>query len=184
MSKRSSSIRFDPIHVSRRLREGLEEANDLRERRHSKEALEILEALAKRYPNQPDVLGLMVNIYHDLKDDRGYLHAILALHRLTPNRAEVKLGLAGGYLANNRPALAYHTFQEFLRKWPNHEQAARVAKLLPDLDKVLEEALADLSLPPTFSFESKLDFASKHEEAQVLMEAGEFERGKRLAEGA
>jgi len=182
MSKRSSSIRFDPIHVSRRLREGLEEANDLRERRHSKEALEILEALAKRYPNQPDVLGMMVNIYHDLKDNRGYLRTMFALHRLTPNRAEVKLGLAGGYLANNRPALAYHTFQEFLRKWPNHEQAARVAKLLPDLDKVLEEALADLSLPPTFSFESKLDFASKHEEAQVLMEAGEFERGKRLAE--
>ena len=182
MSKRSSSIRFDPIHVPRRLREGLEEASDLLERRHPKEALEILEELAKRHPNQPDVLGLMVNIYHDLKDDRGYLHAILALHRLTPNRAEVKLGLAGGYLANGRPALAYHTFQEFLKKWPNHKHAAGVTKLLPDLDKVLEEALADLNLPPALSPESKLDFASKHEEAQVLMEAGEFERGKRLAE--
>lgn len=182
MSKRSSSTRFDPSHLPRRLREGLEEASDLLERRHPKEALEILEELAKHYPNQPDVLGLMVNIYHDLKDDRGYLHAILALHRLTPNRAEVKLGLAGGYLANGHPALAYHTFQEFLKKWPNHEQAAGVAKLLPNLDKVLEEALADLNLSPALSPESKLDFASKHEEAQVLMEAGEFERGKRLAE--
>jgi len=182
MSKRSSSTRFDPSHLPRRLREGLEEANDLLERRHPKEALEILEELAKRHPNQPDVLGMMVNAYHDLKNDRGYLHTMIALHRLTPNRAEVKLGLAGGYLANSRPALAYRTFQEFLRKWPNHEQAAGVTKLLPDLDKVLNEALADLNLSQTLSPESKLDFASKHEEAQVLMEAGEFERGKRLAE--
>ena len=182
MSKRSSSTRFDPIHLPRRLREGLEEANDLLERRHPKEALEILEELAKRHPNQPDVLGMMVNAYHDLKNDRGYLHTMIALHRLTPNRAEVKLGLAGGYLANSRPALAYRTFQEFLRKWPNHEQAAGVTKLLPDLDKVLNEALTDLNLSQTLSPESKLDFASKHEEAQVLMEAGEFERGKRLAE--
>ena len=182
MSKRSSSTRFDPIHLPRRLREGLEEANDLLERRHPKEALEILEELAKRHPNQPDVLGMMVNAYHDLKNDRGYLHTMIALHRLTPNRAEVKLGLAGGYLANSRPALAYRTFQEFLRKWPNHEQAAGVTKLLPDLDKVLTEALTDLNLSQTLSPESKLDFASKHEEAQVLMEAGEFERGKRLAE--
>jgi len=125
---------------------------------------------------------MMVNAYHDLKNDRGYLHTMIALHRLTPNRAEVKLGLAGGYLANSRPALAYRTFQEFLRKWPNHEQAAGVTKLLPDLDKVLTEALTDLNLSQTLSPESKLDFASKHEEAQVLMEAGEFERGKRLAE--
>jgi len=182
MSKRSSSTRFDPSHLPRRLREGLEEANDLLERRHPKEALEILEELAKRHPNQPDVLGMMVNAYHDLKNDRGYLHTMIALHRLTPNRAEVKLGLAGGYLANSRPALAYRTFQEFLRKWPNHEQAAGVTKLLPDLDKVLNEALTDLNLSQTLSPESKLDFASKHEEAQVLMEAGEFERGKRLAE--
>ncbi len=182
MSKRSSSTRFDPSHLPRRLREGLEEANDLLERRHPKEALEILEELAKRHPNQPDVLGMMVNAYHDLKNDRGYLHTMIALHRLTPNRAEVKLGLAGGYLANSRPALAYRTFQEFLRKWPNHEQAAGVTKLLPDLDKVLTEALTDLNLSQTLSPESKLDFASKHEEAQVLMEAGEFERGKRLAE--
>ncbi|OIN87163.1 MAG: hypothetical protein AUJ21_11910 [Anaerolineae bacterium CG1_02_58_13] len=182
MSKRSSSTHFDPVHLPRRLREGLEEANDLLERRHPKEALEILEELAKRHPNQPDVLGMMVNAYHDLKNDRGYLHTMIALHRLTPNRAEVKLGLAGGYLANSRPALAYRTFQEFLRKWPNHEQAAGVTKLLPDLDKVLTEALTDLNLSQTLSPESKLDFASKHEEAQVLMEAGEFERGKRLAE--
>jgi len=182
MSKRSSSTHFDPVHLPRRLREGLEEANDLLERRHPKEALEILEELAKRHPNQPDVLGMMVNAYHDLKNDRGYLHTMIALHRLTPNRAEVKLGLAGGYLANSRPALAYRTFQEFLRKWPNHEQAAGVTKLLPDLDKVLNEALTDLNLSQTLSPESKLDFASKHEEAQVLMEAGEFERGKRLAE--
>jgi len=182
MSKRSSSTRFDPSHLPRRLREGLEEASDLLERRHPKEALEILEELAKRHPNQPDVLGMMVNAYHDLKNDRGYLHTMIALHRLTPNRAEVKLGLAGGYLANSRPALAYRTFQEFLRKWPNHEQAAGVTKLLPDLDKVLNEALTDLNLSQTLSPESKLDFASKHEEAQVLMEAGEFERGKRLAE--
>jgi len=36
------------------------------------------------------------------------------LHNLTPNRAEVKLGLAVAYLNNGQMALALQTFRQFL----------------------------------------------------------------------
>lgn len=48
MSK-NSSLRFDPINLPRRLREGLQEADDLLERGKSQQALELLSELDKSF---------------------------------------------------------------------------------------------------------------------------------------
>jgi len=40
----------------------------------------------------------MTNNYLDIGDQHGYLFAIRQLDELTPNKVEVKLGLAGAYL--------------------------------------------------------------------------------------
>ena len=87
MSK-NSSLRFDPINLPRRLREGLQEADDLLERGKSQQALELLSELDNSFPRQPDVLGLMANANLDMDNQHGYLHAIHKLHELTPNRAD------------------------------------------------------------------------------------------------
>ena len=177
MSKKTYLTRVDPINLPRRLREGLEEAETLLDRQHPNEALELLHELDKKYPRSPDVLGLMGNAHIDMQNQHGYLHVMRKMHDLNPNRAEVKLGLAGGYLSNGRLALALQTFRQFLKKWSNHERAMDVQETVAKLETGLADILSQLGL----SIETGLEFAAKHEELQILMEAGELKRCKQLA---
>lgn len=176
MPKNPYPTRVDPINLPRRLREGLEEAETLLDSEHPQEALELLRELDKKFPRSPDVLGLMANARVDMHDQHGYLHAMRRLHELTPNRAEVKLGLAGGYLSDGRVALALQTFRQFLKKWSHHERAAEVQDTVAELETGLAKILDGLGL----SLKNGLEFASMHEELQVLMEAGELKRCKQL----
>src|SRR5262249_587685 len=65
----------------------------------------------------------------------------------------------------------------FLKRWPHDERATDIQKTIPVLEQELTEMLEKLD----FSLENGLDFASRHEELQVLMELGQYERGKQLA---
>jgi tetratricopeptide (TPR) repeat protein len=177
MSKKNFPTRIDPINLPRRLREGLAEAEDLLDNNEPREALELLQELDKKFPRQLDVLGLMGNAYTDLQDTHGYFHTMFKLHNLIPNRADVKLGLAGAYLFTGRLALALQTFRQFLKQWPRHEGAADAQKMIPELEQALSELLPEFGL----TLETGFDFACKHEELQVLMEIGQYERCKQLA---
>jgi tetratricopeptide (TPR) repeat protein len=176
MSK-NFSPRFDPINLPRRLREGLQKADDLLEQGESQQALEILSELNTSFPRQPDVLGLMANANLDMNNQHGYLQAIHELHELTPNRAEVKLGLAGAYLSNGYPALALQTFHQFLKRWSHDERAADVQKTIPQLEDALRELLQDLG----DSLETGFEFACQHEEIRLLMELGNYTHCRQLA---
>ncbi len=176
MSK-NFSPRFDPINLPRRLREGLEEADNFLAQGESQQALEILSELNKSFPRQPDVLGLMANANLDTDNQHGYLHAIHELHELTPNRAEVKLGLAGAYLSNGYPALALQTFRQFLKRWSHDERASDVEKTIPQLENALRELLHD----PGDSLETGFEFACQHEEIRLLMESGNYTRCRQVA---
>ena len=177
MSKKNFPSRLDPRNLPRRLREGLAEADELLSKNKPQDALELLQELDRKFPRQTDVLGLMANTYIELGNQHGYLHALYQLHNLTPNRAEIKLGLAGAYLANGRMALALRIFRQFLKQWPHDERVDDVQKTISQLEQGLTETLSQLDI----SLEDGLDFACKHEELQVLMEFGNYERGKQLA---
>ncbi|MBN2116520.1 MAG: tetratricopeptide repeat protein [Anaerolineales bacterium] len=177
MSKKSFPTRLDPINLPRKLRDGLAEAESLLAKNEPQDALNLLQELDRKFPRQPDVLGYMANACLDLGDQHGYLHAIYQLHNLTPNRPDIKLGLAGAYLATGRIALALRTFRQFLKQWPHDERATDVQKTIPQLEQGLTEMLGQMD----FFLESGLDFVCKHEELQVLMELGNYERGKQLA---
>ena len=177
MGKKNVSFSIDSINLPRRLREGLQEADNLLDDNEPQQALEILHELDKKFPRQTDVLDLIANAYVDLGDDKGYLHTLLELHSLTPNRAEIKLGLAGGYLATSRFALALQTFRQFVQKWPRHERAAEVHRTILELEKIVAKILAEFGM----TVEGEWDFVCKHEELQILMERGQYERCKQIA---
>lgn len=178
MSKRKKkSPRPGPGNLPRRLSEGLNDAESLLANENIEDALGLLLELEEKYPNNPDVLGVMANAYIDSGNMRSYLHAMYRLHKLTPNRPDVKLGLAGGYLANNRPALALRTFRQFLKRWPKDERAADVHNTISELEAGIRENLDKLD----FSLETGLDFECRHEELQVLMGLENFERCKKMA---
>jgi tetratricopeptide (TPR) repeat protein len=165
-------------NLPRRLREGLDEADDLLSKyKQPEEALELLQDLNKRYPRQADVLGIMANTYLDLGDKRGYLNTMYKLHKIMPNRGDVKFGLAGAYLSNGRFALAYQTFGEFLKKWKHHERVKDAEDALVMLKEGLDDILAQLGL----DFEDGLKFAAQHELLQVFMGLGEYRQCKQLA---
>lgn len=178
MRKGQLPTHINPVNLPRRLREGLDEADILLEEGRAAQALEILEELDERYPNQVYVLGMIIEACSHLKDGRGFLSAARRLHRLTPNRPDVKLSLASAYLANMFPALALTTFREFLRRWPQHEEAANARKTVEALEAELPQMLAKAGL----DFDADFDFACQHEEAQVCLNTGEFARAKSLAE--
>ncbi len=178
MSKKHPPTRIDPINLPRRLREGLGEAEELLEKGQPALALETLKDLDERYPNQVYVLEMMADACYDLNDDLGYLKAMHSLHRLTPNRPEVKLGTAGAYLANGYLVLALIGFREFLRRWPQHERAGEVRETVQKLEEGLPKILAEAGL----DFETDLEFAAQHEEVQVCLNSGNFGRGKALVE--
>ena len=177
MNKKGKQARTDSIILPRRLREGLYEADVLLAQDKPQQALELLQELNQKFPRQPDLLGLMVNACLDVDDQHGYLLAIHKLHELTPNKAGVKLGLAGAYLANGCPALALQTFRQYLKRWPNDERAGEIQKTIQQLEKALTEFLSEIG----FSLDTGLDFASKHEELRLDMEQGNYNRCRQLA---
>ena len=159
------------------MREGLAEADDLLAQDKPEQALDLLSELNKSFPRQPDILGLMANANLDMDNQHGYLRAIHGLHELTPNRGEVKLGLAGAYLTNRYPALALQTFRQFLKGWPHDEHASDVKKTIPELETSLGEMLTSLG----DSLETGFEFACKYEEVRLLMEMGSHTRSRQLA---
>ena len=177
MSKNKKQNQLDPVNLPRRLRQGLEEAEDLLNQGKPQEALELLHELDKKFPRQPDILGLLANAYLDIQDQQGYLRSIYQLHTLTPNKADVKLGLAGGYLSNGYLALALQTFRQFFSRWPNDERAAEVRKTIIQLELGLPEVLAEIG----FSVETGFNFACQQEELRLQMELGNFNRCRQLA---
>ena len=179
MNKKTKQKSNDnPANLPRALRVGMFEADQLLERGKPQEALEILKELAQKFPNQPDVLSSLTNAYHDLNDIRGYLHGIYKLHGLSPNKAEIKIGLAGGYLSNGYMALALQTFRQFVQRWPEHERAVNAQKTMAEL----EQALATVLSEHGFSMENDFDFACKQDELRLNLDMGNYDRCRKLAQ--
>jgi tetratricopeptide (TPR) repeat protein len=177
MSKRNFPTRIDQIHLPRRMREGLEEAERLLAQDKPQEALDLLTELDRQFPRQPDILGWMANANLEMGNGHGYLHAIYKLHELLPNRAEVKAGLAGAYLSNGYLALAIQTFSQFLKRWPNDERASDIQKTIPELEMVLEELL----LESGNSLETGFELACLHDEVRLQMDLGNYARCRQQA---
>ena len=171
------SVAINSINLPRRLREGLAQAEELLSEGDPQHALDLLHELGAKFPHQPDILGLTANAYLDTGNQHGYLHAIYKLHGIMPNRADVKLGLAGAYLTNGYLALALQTFRQFLKHWSHDERVSDVQKTIQQLEKGLEEILAELGDAPERGYE----FACQHEELRLMMEAGNYSRCRQLA---
>ena len=176
MTKKISAA-TNSINLPHRLREGLAQAEKLLMEDNPQQALNLLHELEIKFPRQPDILGLTANAYLDTGNQHGYLHAIYKLHEITPNRADVKLGLAGAYLTNGYLALALQTFRQFLKHWSHDERASDVKKTVQLLEKDSEKILTELG----DTSEKGYEFACQHEELRLMMEAGNYSRCRQLA---
>lgn len=173
--RRSAGKTYKPI--SRQYLEKIFEAEELIERGQWIKAREMLESLNRRYPNRPEVLTHLVNVSIELQDMETYQKSCERLAEITPDDADVLIGLAGGYLANGRPALALRTFRRFLDRWPDHEKAVEIRKTVFDLEAATKEMLAGLGLSGDDAFE----IAAMHEEINSLLSQGNYSQMRKVA---
>jgi len=166
------------IRPPAQLLKGLAEADGLMRRKKPAEAREILDSLDRRYPNNPDVLGMLVNVNYDLHDMLRYQNACERLIRLTPGDPDVNLGLAGAYLSNVRPVLALRTFQRFLERFPEHPRAGEVRKTAAELQDTVAQLLPQIGL----SADDGLEVAELHEQIQSALSQADFGQLRRLVD--
>ena len=178
MAKKKSSRKPKTSSLPHIVVEGLYEADRLLDDGKPEDARQILEELDRRYPGITPVLELLVNACYDLQDMFGYEWALYRLLQINRNNPDVVLGLAGAYMSNVRPALAIQTFEKFLRRWPDHENAQEARQSMEEFQSVVEKEMEKLNLPRT----ETLELVRQSEEVNFFMDHGEYQRARKRVE--
>lgn len=178
MPKKKSSQKSKSPSMSRQMMDSLLKADQLLEAQQPAEARDILLELDRKRPGFPMVLGLLSNAYLDLHDMQGYEWAVYRLLKIEKKDADIALGLAGAYMSNMRPALAIQEFEQYLRRWPDDERAAKVRQTVEDLRNGMLEQIEQLDLPENEIFE----LACQHEEVRFFMDHQQYYMGRQVAE--
>ncbi len=179
MNKRKSRPGGARSHtLSEKARNRVYEADALIEKKRYAEALEILEPLAAKYPNQPEILASQGMCYLHLGYVRECLRTSLKLQRMFPDKPEALLAAVAAYLADNRPALARRACLRFIERWPNERDAEYARTVAQATEAELEKTLSKIDWP----IEDKYEATELHEESQVLMEQGQITQAREVAE--
>lgn len=157
----------------------LEEANFLLEGGQLREALRFLEETIQKYPNEVRFWEMLAFVGNELKDVSVMQKSFAELIRFQPNDADARFGLAYAYGLDNRLALSYRGFREFLERFPGDEKSKEASEMLEIAEKDLRRNLDGFGFPEG---DEGLELACLHEEAQILMNRGEFEPAKEKAE--
>lgn len=172
---------------------GLTTAADLLAKKKISEAIDLLEGLHARFPRVQEPLMALVDAYQEADDSLNLVRVMTKLHELRPDDPELTLALGGMYLLEDRPALALSTFNEFLRRWPEHPDAPEVRKSIASLQEDLTPFLIELDLLEENPAEEEVDasrlaealeIAVLHERLQLCLADGRVAEARRLAEQA
>lgn len=167
-----------PSSRRRRLLKGLQEVDQLMQRKRWPEARDRLEDLDQRYPRRPEVLTGLVNAYYELQDIERYQYACERLLQVDSGNVDAALSLAEAYLTNLRPALALRAFRRFLQRWPDHERAAEVRETVAELEAEMPNWIQEFGVSGDVGWQ----LALQHEEMQVYMTQGRFRELRQTAE--
>jgi tetratricopeptide (TPR) repeat protein len=159
-------------------RDVINRSDDLIIRGKWAEAREELEACDEASPGHPEVMRLLLEVYHRLRDYGPYCRVGRRLLDKEPHNPELHLMLASGYLATGRAVSALLAFRCFLDRWPNSPLADGAHKSLATLTPVVDEILRDVPFPEG----EKLELAAIHEEMTGCLSASEQHRVIELGE--
>ncbi|MCT7952359.1 tetratricopeptide repeat protein [Ancylothrix sp. C2] len=134
------------------------------------QAIEILQNLETKYPQEPDVYISQINLYYEIGDMLHYQYACERLIEIQPNNADATLGLAGAYMTNVRPMLALQTFRRFVETWPQHKKAEEVRETIRELETKTTEIITDLGLTGP----DAIEIATLHEKAHGFLELNKY----------
>lgn len=147
-------------------------------RQNWNQAIEILQNLEAKYPQEPDIYISQINLYYEIGDMLHYQYACERLIEIQPNNADATLGLAGSYLANVRPMLALQTFRKFVETWPQHKKVENVRETIREMESKTTEIITDLGLTGPDAAE----IATLHEKAGGLLEINKYLEARKIEE--
>jgi Flp pilus assembly protein TadD len=141
-------------------------------------ANEVLQDLQEQFPKHPDVLAAAANVAQQQGNTVEYEHACKQLLEVSPHNPDAALGLAGGYLANQRPMLALKAFHDFLDQYPDHDYASQVQETVERLESEKEGILSEMGLEG----ENAEEIARLHEQVMSLIAYRQIESARAMAE--
>jgi len=165
-------------HLPRRLYDDLVKAQKLIAKGSNDEAQRVLEDLNRQYPDQPDVLGHLINVNITLDDALGMATACEQLLKTSPRLPEPNLTLAGAFLKLLFPQLALRQFRHFLKLFPTHPSAAKVREEVASLETLTQAQLEDSVLKGP----RQVELGERHERAQLFLSQRKFAEGRRESE--
>ncbi len=177
-TKRSSAPMSKPKSIPKKLAVGLRVAYELTDQRRWYDALTEFQRLNQQFPNRPEILTELINVCYELNDMSLYLTYIQKLFRVTPKDPDLQYSLAGAYMMNGYILVAYQIYEQFIPRYPDHENIERAKEARDRLRPEVERILAELEL----SGSDALDIAAEHDRIRAFLERGELREARQAAQ--
>ena len=178
MPKRKSSRAPKMPTPPRRVVEQLFVAEMLLEEGELFEAARVLEELDQRHPKQIPVLSMLVDTYYELQDMHGYEWACYRLQKIDRRDPDLAIALAAAYVENFRPALALHSLENYLRRWPEHDKAGEARQMLEKVHSALNSEVETLNMSENEAFE----LIYQHDLVRLFMDHAQLHQARSAAE--
>jgi tetratricopeptide (TPR) repeat protein len=158
----------------------LRKAEQLIQREKWDEAETFLRSLSQAYPQDPDPLISLLNLYYDLEDMQKYLGVAQKVAAMLPNDGDTAYVLGGAYLVNQHPLLALQTMRHAVERFPNHQKANDTRTTIAQFEPMVDELLADIGLTEATgcSREQGIALATLHERGQCYLHQGKYDLSK------
>jgi len=163
--------------LSPRLAADLQEVEGLVRRKRLAEAEDRIAELERRHPHNVFVLRMALLVAVTSGDTHKHQSTCEKLLRLQPNDLALHLILAASYFRNRRIGLALCTFRNFLERWPDQPEAARVRDTLAALEPDFRRHLASIGL----GGEHDLRLGALHDQTREALETGKYADARRFA---
>lgn len=181
MSKKKRPEKNRPVEkkLSSKQAERLEQARALQRRARWADAGHVLAQLEHDHPDVPEILLAYLDFAQAVRDTVRCEDLAQRLLVLRPRDPQLLLFAATTHMACVHPALGMRSFREFLRRWPEHPEAAKVRARLPELEKLTREQLVGVGLGDS---PEALEQCALHEELQICLNRGRYARCVQLAD--
>ena len=167
IQKRASSA----PQLSRKTAELLGQAYDLIDSHEFEEAEALLTKLDKPGSAQCEVLELMLYLYQSNGRQDKCSEVAERLMKARPRDAEVHLAFAQASMFCGHIAIATHSYQEFVERWPAHEYVSKAKNALEILIPELEKKIKVFGFPK----EHAVAWTILHEQALACMQRGNLQ---------
>ncbi|MDM8520010.1 hypothetical protein QUF64_08185 [Anaerolineales bacterium HSG6] len=133
-------------------------------------AREELLSLHDDYPTNTDVLIDLINISYELNDVRSYQLFCEKLLKYDPDNPDIAYGVSGAYMTNMYPGLALQGFQDYLRRYPDHDH---VDKANEAIDRLIGALASDLKQFEPYG--DPIDIAADYDRIRLNMERANYQ---------